>query len=589
MTRSTRWSPLAALLATVAIVFAACAGTTPTTAPSAAQSATPSGPAPSAPAFTAMAYPETGEAPCAEAAAPDATHNPYAGEFKKISAPDARTVIFDLCAPDVAFLSKIAFTSFAINDAGWLAANVDPAGTTQQIVTAVNGTGPYKLNAWNRGQDVTYDAYDGYWGTKALTPKAILRWNKEAAQRLVELQAGTVDGIDNVGPTDFATVEGDANLQLKARTGLNTFYLGFNNTFAPFDNEAVRQAIAKGIDRKRIVDTFYPGGSSVADYFTPCEIANGCVGPKWYDFDAAAAKSELTAAGFDFSKTYKLSYRPAVRGYLPDPPVIATEIQAQLKNNLGIKVELDQQDDTTYLDNAAGGLLEGIHMLGWGADYPDQTNFVGYHFGTGASKQFGDKFPDLTAALDEGAQGTSDAAREPAYTKVNELIKQHVPMIPIAHGGSAVAFRADVEGAHSSPLTNEQFAVMKAGDRAQLVFSQNGEPGGLYCADETDGEALRACDQTMEGLYGYQLAGTETVPLLAEKCEPNAELTTWTCTLRSGVTFHDGSSFDADDVVTSFAVQWDADHPLHKGRTGDFTYFSSLFGFLNPPVPNPAG
>jgi peptide/nickel transport system substrate-binding protein len=589
MIRSPRWSPLAAFVAIVAIVFAACGGTTASTAPSSAASVAPTtAPASaSAPAFTAMNYPETGEAPCGEAAAPDATHDKYGGEFKKISAPDARTVVFDLCGSDVAFLSKIAFSSFAINDAGWLASHIDPAATdNQKIVSEANGTGPYKVKAWNRGQDVTYEAYDGYWGTKALTPTAILRWNKEAAQRLVELQAGTVDGIDNVGPTDFATVQGDANLQLKPRTGLNVFYLGFNNTYKPWDNEAVRQAIAKGIDRKRIVDTFYPGGSEVADYFTPCDIPNGCVGPKWYDFDAAAAKQELTAAGFDFSKSYKLHFRPAVRGYLPDPPVIATEIQAQLKANLGITIELDQQDDTTYLDNAAAGLLDGIQMLGWGADYPDQTNFVGYHFGAGASKQFGDKYPDLVAALDEGAKGTSDAAREPAYTKVNELIKTHVPMIPIAHGGSAMAYRADVAGAHSSPLTNEQFAVMQAGDRPQLVFSQNGEPGGLYCADETDGEALRACDQTMEGLYGYEIGGTAAIPILADKCEPNADFTSWTCTLKSGVTFHDGSSFDADDVVTSFAVQWDADNPLHKGRTGDFTYFSSLFGgFLNPPVP----
>jgi peptide/nickel transport system substrate-binding protein len=588
MTRSPRWSPFAVFAATIAIVFAACSGTTASSAPTTAASAPAASTPASAPAFTAMTYPATGEAPCAQTAAPDATHNPYAGEFKKISAPDARTVVFDLCGSDVAFLSKIAFSSFAINDAGWLAANIDPAGTTQKIVSAVNGTGPYKLDAWNRGQDVTFSAYDGYWGTKALTPTAILRWNKEAAQRLVELQAGTVDGIDNVGPTDFATVQGDPNLQLKPRTGLNVFYLGFNNTFKPWDNEAVRVAIAKGIDRKRIVDTFYPGGSEVADYFTPCAISNGCVGPKWYDFDAAAAKQELTAAGFDFSKTYKLHYRPAVRGYLPDPPVIATEIQAQLKKNLGITVELDQRDDTTYLDEAAAGKLDGIQMLGWGADYPDQTNFVGYHFGAGASKQFGDKYPDLVAALDEGAKGTSDASREPAYTKVNELIKQHVPMIPIAHGGSAVAFRADVEGAHSSPLTNEQFSVMKAADRPQLVFSQNGEPGGLYCADETDGESLRACDQTMEGLYGYEIAGTAAVPVLADKCEGNADFTTWTCTLKSGVTFHDGSSFDSDDVLTSFAVQWDADNPLHKGRTSAFTYMSSLFGFLNPPVPPPA-
>jgi peptide/nickel transport system substrate-binding protein len=579
MTRSSRWSSIAVLAATAAIVFAACGGSTASTAPS-ATAAAPSAPASavtSAAPFTAMQYPETGEAPCGVA--------PYAGEFKKISAPDARTVVFDLCGSDVAFLSKIAFTSFGINDSDWLKTHIDPAATdNQQIVSMVNGTGAYKLKAWNRGQDVTYEANDNYWGTKALTPTAILRWNKEAAQRLVELQAGSVDGIDNVGPTDFPTVQGDSSLQLLPRTGLNVFYLGFNNTFKPWDNEAVRQAIAKGIDRKRIVDTFYPGGSEVADYFTPCAIPNGCVGPKWYDFDATAAKAELTAAGFDFSKTYKLHYRPAVRGYLPDPPVIATEIQTQLKNNLGITVELDQRDDTTYLGDAAAGTLEGIQMLGWGADYPDQTNFVGYHFGSGASKQFGDKYPDLVAALDAGAKGTSDSAREPAYTTVNELIKQHVPMIPIAHGGSAVAYRADVTGGQASPLTNEQFSVMKAGDRPQLVFSQNGEPGGLYCADETDGESLRACDQTMEGLYGYEINGTAAVPLLAESCIGNADFTTWTCKLRSGVTFHDGSSFDADDVVNSYAVQWDVANPLHKGRTGDFTYFSSLFGLLNAPA-----
>jgi ABC-type transport system substrate-binding protein len=113
---------------------------------------------------------------------------------------------------------------------------------------------------------------------------------------------------------------------------------------------------------------------------------------------------------------------------------------------------------------------------------------------------------------------------------------------------------------------------------------QNGEPGGLYCADETDGEALRVCEQLNESLYSYEVGGTATEPSLAESCEPNAELTQWTCTLRSGVTFHDGSTLDANDVVLSYAVQWDANHPLNKGRDGSFTYFPALFGgMLNPP------
>jgi peptide/nickel transport system substrate-binding protein len=587
-----RWSPrFATLFAAAAIVFAACgtAGPSASSAPSAASTAPSTAPASTEP-FTATSYPESGEAPCGQADAPDAQHSAYTGNFKKITAVDARTVVFDLCASDVAFLSKIAFTSFAINDTEWLKAKIDPAkADNQAIVSEPNGTGPYKLGTWNRGSDITLTRNDAYWGDKAKSETLIVRWSAEAAQRLVELQSGSVDGIDNVGPTDFETVSGDANLALKEREGLNVFYVGFNNTFAPFDKEEVRQAIAMGIDRQRIVDNFYPPGSEVASHFTPCSIPNGCTGDPWHTFDAAKAKEMLAAAGFPNGFETKIQYRDVVRGYLPDPKVVAADIQAQLKTNLNITATIDVQESGTFLDNADAGKLDGIHLLGWGADYPDMTNFLDFHFGAGASKQFGEKFDDITAALQAGAAGADDAAREPSYVTANNAIRQHVPMIPVAHGGSAVAYRADVEGSHSSPLGNEHFASMTPGDRNQFVWMQNAEPPGLYCADESDGEALRVCEQMMEALYSYKIAGTEAEPALAEKCEPNAELTQWTCTLREGVTFHDGATLDANDVVLSYAVQWDADNELHKGRDNSFTYFPGLFGgFLNPPPPPPA-
>jgi peptide/nickel transport system substrate-binding protein len=594
MTRSPKWSPrIAVLVTTAALLFAACGASTASTAPSAAPaSEAPASEAPasaSAEAFTPMVYPESGEAPCGQAAAPDATHDKYGGEFKKISAIDAKTVVFDLCNPDVAFLSKIAFSSFAINDSAWLQSHIDPSKPDNQaIVDQVNGTGQYKLDAWNRGSDITMSRFDNYWGDKAKTDKLIIKWSSEAAQRLVELLSPTVDGIDNVGPTDFDTVKNNPDLQLKERPGLNTFYIGFNNTYAPFDNEKVRQAIAMGIDRQRIVDNFYPPGSEVATHFTPCAIPNGCAGDDWYEYDPAKAKSMLADAGFPNGFDTVINYRDVVRGYLPDPKVVATDIQAQLKKNLGINAKIEVQESGTYLDNAAAGKLQGIHMLGWGVDYPDITDFLDYHFGAGASKQFGKHWDDITAALTAGGQGATDDLRKPSYVTANNAIKQHVPMIPVAHGGNAVAYRADVQGAFASPLGNEIFAFMTPADRTQFVFMQNAEPPGLYCADETDGESLRVCEQMTEPLYNYETGGTAAVPALATECKPNAELTQWTCTLRDGVTFHDGSTLDANDVVTSYAVQWDVDNPLHKGRTGDFTYFPGLFGgFLNPPVPTP--
>jgi ABC-type transport system substrate-binding protein len=400
---------------------------------------------------------------------------------------------------------------------------------------------------------------------------------------LLELQSGTVDGIDNPSPDDFTTISEDAALQLINRPALNIFYVGMNNTFAPFDNEMVRQAIAMGIDRQRIVDNFYPAGSEVASHFTPCSIPNGCVGDEWYTFDAQAARDMLAAAGFPDGFSTVINYRDVVRGYLPEPALVAQDIQAQLKENLNIDATIEVMESGTFLAAADAGELQGLHLLGWGADYPDMTNFLDFHFGAGASSQFGDKFDDITAALAAGAALADDASREPFYVEANNAIRQHVPMIPVAHGGSATAFQAGVTGAHASPLGNEYFAVMDPG-KDTFVWMQNAEPISLFCGDETDGESLRACEQVTQALLSYEIGGTAVEPGLATSCTANEDLTVWTCALREGVLFHDGSKFDANDVVASWAMQWDYSNPLHVGNTGAFTYFSALWGgFLNAP------
>jgi ABC-type transport system substrate-binding protein len=364
---------------------------------------------------------------------------------------------------------------------------------------------------------------------------------------------------------------------------LNVFYLGINNTVPPFDNEEAH-AIAMGIDKKAIVEKYYPAGSTEADYFTPCEIPGGCEGEAWYTYDPEGAIAKLEAAGFkpgDIKAT--LSYRDVVRGYLPKPPAVAEELQAQLKK-IGIEATIDVQESGTFIDNADAGKLS-LHLLGWGADYPDQTNFLDYHFGKGSSKQFGDKFSDLTSTLEKAAALSDQAERNKLYAEANNLIKQHVPMVPIAHGGSGIAYKATVEGAHVSPLGNEQIYAMQVPGQDTFVWMQNGEPPGLYCADESDGEALRVCEQIFESLLSYERGGTAVQPGLAEMPKANDDLTEWTFTLHDGVKFSDGTPLTANDVVKSYQVQWDAKDPLHTGRDGSFTYFSSLFGsFLNPPA-----
>ena len=572
----------------LALVVAACGSSLPpipTSVPS--QSTTPVTPAPSTGRFVPTAYPPDADAPCAEAKAPDARHGPYTGELKRITAAGAGKVVFELCRPDVAFLAKIAWPSFAINDVAWLRSHLEvPGAGDQGIDTNVDGTGPYRLESWRRGSEVSLARNDDYWGSKAANERLIVRWNADTAARVTELQNGTVDGIDSLDPTAIATVTDDVSLSIAARAGMDIFYLGFNHTYAPFDDEKVRQAIAIGIDRQHIVDTDFPPGTELAKAYAPCALPHGCAGGGWYDYDPTLAKEMLTAAGFPDGFDTTIRYQTGATSYLPDPLRIAEDLQSQLLDNLGIRATLVAEPDATFVAFAEAGKLDGIHLLGQSASYPDVSAFLDPRFGAGASAEFGKPFADIGKALATGDSTADDAKRDAAYAKANGALRQHVPMIPIAHIGSAAAFRVDVDSSAASPLGLERFAAMTPGDRRQFVWLTTAEPPSLYCADETDPIALLVCSQLLESLYAYDEGSTATIPSLATSCDPNAGLTIWTCTLRPGVRFHDGSTLDANDVVLSYAVQWDAEHPLHRGRQATFETFAAWFGgFLNPAPP----
>jgi ABC-type transport system substrate-binding protein len=506
----------------------------------------------------------------------------YTGLFQAIEAVDDYTVKFTLCRPDPAFLSKIAFSPFAIYPSEWLEATAGDGKRTSEGLEKPIGTGPYKISEWKRGESVNFTAFDGYWGEQPFAKTLVLRWQSEAAARLLELQAGTVDGIDNVGPPDFDVVAADPNLTLVEREALNIFYIGMTNTFKPWDDVRVRQAIAYGIDRQRIVDNFYPAGSEVASHFTPCSIPNGCVGDEWYEFNPEKGRQLLAEAGFPNGFATKIYYRDVVRGYLPQVSNVAQDVQAQLKANLNIDAEIVVMESGAFIEASTTGKLDGLYFLGWGADYPHITNFLDFHFGA-ANPQFGNPFPEIYEKLTQGAQIADPKQAEPIYIEANNAIRELVPMVAVAHGGSATAYRADVTNPQASPLTNEQFALSNPGGRDVFVFMQNAEPISLFCADETDGESLRACDQVMEALYGYEVNGTAVVPMLAEVCEPNADLTVWTCTLRQGVKFHDGSDFTSADVVATFNMGLNIASPTHVGNTGVWEYYDYLWGLMKKP------
>jgi peptide/nickel transport system substrate-binding protein len=581
MSEQRPWVRFATFVAVAALVASACGAQT---SPTPGATPTAAGPtattAPSGPPFTGDDW----QAGCAN-------YPGNAGEIDHVTAKDRYTVEFGLCHPDASFLSKIAFVTGGIMDKDWIA-QTGP-DSSKPYLDQPNGTGPLMVKAgdWVKGDHVTLSRFDNYWGDKAKMATYNIKWSTESAQRLVELQAGTVDGIDNVGPTDFDTVKNDPNLTIFTREAFNVLYMGMNNATPPLDNEKVRQAIAMGIDRQRIVDNFFPPGSSVATHFAPCSILGACEGDDWYAFDKAKAQSLLAdglkEAGMASFPKMKISYRNVNRAYLPNPPQVAAEFQAQLKANLGIDVTLDEEESGTMVHNFNTGALPGFFLFGWLQDWPDMTDWVDIHFSKNVVG-FGNPFLDLADTIAVAGQVSDETQRKTFYASVNNLIKQHVPMVPIAHAGSAVAYKKTVDGAYADPNTEERFYTMSVAGADSLTFMQSAEPLSLYPADESDGESLRFGNQIYQALYDFKLGGVEPVPALADKCEVASDNLTWTCTLHQGVTFHNGADFDANDVVATFRTIIDAKDPAHVGNTGDYYYSYTMWGsLLNPPAPAP--
>ena len=179
-----------------------------------------------------------------------------------------------------------------------------------------------------------------------------------------------------------------------------------------------------------------------------------CEGEPYYEFDAEAAQALLAEAGYpDGFETDDPAARAAVRTYLPDPPVIAQEIQAQLKANLNIDATIDIQESGTLLDDSGDRPAGRLYLLGWNADYPGYDQLPGLSTSHPAGSSSADPIPELVDASGRaprlgrpGGSGGCVRGRQQHHPRAGARGRDR------SHGASAAAFKADVEGAHSSPL-----------------------------------------------------------------------------------------------------------------------------------------
>jgi peptide/nickel transport system substrate-binding protein len=132
----------------------------------------------------------------------------------------------------------------------------------------------------------------------------------------------------------------------------------------------------------------------------------------------------------------------------------------------------------------------------------------------------------------------------------------------------------------AAPATEEPAATeteeVPTGDTSTLIFVQAADAGTLDPAIETSANSLQPIDHIYEGLTDFEPGSTTPEPRLATSWEASDDGLEWTFFLREGVTFHDGTPFNADAVVFNFERWWDTENPYNFGAD-QFIYWDYMF------------
>lgn len=373
-------------------------------------------------------------------------------------------VTVKLNSPFASFIQAMTLPSFVMQsptalkkyDADNTTGNENDVRFSPYATAHPTGTGPFTFSKWDRGQSVTLVRNDGYWGDKAKVATVIIRTIADSKARTQELQSGSIDGYDLVGPADIQPLKA-AGFQILNRPAFNILYLGFNQKNKALQDVRVRQAINYAVDKAAVVKSTLPDGSITAKEFMPSSVAGYNDQVEDYPYDLDKAKALLKAAGQEHL-TLNFAYPTGVsRPYMPTPEDTFAVLKSQLEK-AGITIKpVSAKWSPDYLDlvqGDAGAAKHDIHLLGWTGDYNDPDNFLGVFFGTPQS-EWGFNNPKLFADLKAARQLSTPAQQDTAYKAINAEIAQFAPGVPIAHPAPSLAFSKGVQGFVTSPTQDE--------------------------------------------------------------------------------------------------------------------------------------
>lgn len=310
------------------------------------------------------------------------------------------------------------------------------------------GTGPYVLDSWST-ESVTLTANPDYWGGELAVPELHYISYGDNAALTTALVSGEADWAQAFIPQiEDSFLSADEHNQFLAAPTAGAGTLFMNLQTKPFDDVALRKALAWTIDRQAYVDIAREGASEVVWNATGLSgVLEDEIVPEYQDEDYAVdvdkARQILTDAGYTWQDEAlvdpdgeKVSFTISVPAGWSDWNTEQALIAEELDEALGIEVVVDQPDWGGWDAARQEGTFQAIiHWLeDTGNAYGLYTSTMDPKWVVDGKAQFNfGRFEDpaVTDALGTYATASSDEDRAAASAVLQKAFVEQVPAIPL--------------------------------------------------------------------------------------------------------------------------------------------------------------
>jgi peptide/nickel transport system substrate-binding protein len=319
--------------------------------------------------------------------------------------------------------------------------------------TPLAAVGPYVLSKWVRvgGKDteMTLDANPNYWNLASGYPKLkhiVFKFYPNAAALRLAIEAGDVDmAFRHISPTDVLDLETNPNLRVWWGSGAQIQYLCFQTKSAPFNQTAVRVAVAAALNRTAVTETVFlglakplysiipPGMLGHTEAFTTVNASG----------NYALTKSLLAPLGYNATHklTFDLWYESS--GHYPSSEDQALLYKEALEASGVISVNLKSAEWASYKKNRDDQIMDAF-VYGWYPDYVDPDDYAFLYWAGWLHTNYSNA---TQVDLFNQARNTTDPdIREELYAQIDDIAVDQCSVVPLWVSGAWAVTKPSVYG-----------------------------------------------------------------------------------------------------------------------------------------------